>query len=47
LAKRLRLRETPIVSRIQKGMLVLDPRTVFEEQDGEVVRALLEELAAR
>jgi L-seryl-tRNA(Ser) seleniumtransferase len=42
LAKRLRLRRTPIVVRIQKDTLLLDPRTVLEEQDEEVVRALIE-----
>ena len=44
LAKRLRLRRIPIVGRIQRDTLLLDPRTVLEEQDEEVVRALEEEV---
>lgn len=43
LAKRLRLRHPPIVVRIQRDTLLLDPRTVLPEQDEEVVRALVEE----
>jgi L-seryl-tRNA(Ser) seleniumtransferase len=45
LAKRLRMRPIPIVARIARDMLLLDPRTVLEEQDGEVVRALVSELS--
>lgn len=37
LAKRLRLRSTPIITRILRNTLLLDPRTVLEEQDGEVM----------
>jgi L-seryl-tRNA(Ser) seleniumtransferase len=44
LAKRLRQRPTPIVTRISRDSLLLDPRTVLEEQDREVVQALVEEL---
>jgi len=44
LAKRLRFRRMPIVVRIQRDMLLLDPRTVLPEQDEEVVKALEEEL---
>ena len=33
LARRLRLRGTPIIGRVQHDMLLLDPRTVLEEQD--------------
>ncbi len=44
LAKRLRLRSSPIIVRIKHDMLLLDPRTVLEEQDKEVVQALVEEL---
>ncbi len=44
LAKRLRKRTIPIITRIIRGSLLLDPRTVFEEQDKEVVQALVEEL---
>lgn len=44
LARRLRVRPLPIVTRILRGQLLLDPRTVFEEQDEEVARALVEEV---
>src|SRR5438477_4321529 len=44
LAKRLRLRSTPIVTRILRDTLLLDPRTVLDEQDGEVVKGLEEEV---
>ncbi len=44
LAKKLRMREIPIVVRILRDTLLLDPRTVFEEQDEEVLRALVEVL---
>lgn len=44
LAQRLRLRRTPIIVRIQRDTLLLDPRTVLEEQDKELVQALVEEL---
>jgi L-seryl-tRNA(Ser) seleniumtransferase len=46
LSRRLRKRQIPIVTRIQRDRLLLDPRTVLEEQDQEVVNALLEELTA-
>jgi len=42
LAKRLRTRPTPVIARISRDMLLLDPRTVLKEQDEEVVRALVE-----
>src|SRR5579884_511054 len=42
LARRLRTRRTPIVARILRDALLLDPRTVLEEQDEELVRALVE-----
>ena len=42
LARRLRLRARPIVARIQRDALLLDPRTVLEEQDEEIVKALVE-----
>ncbi len=42
LAQRLRLRTTPVIARILHNILLLDPRTVFEEQDEEVVQALIE-----
>jgi L-seryl-tRNA(Ser) seleniumtransferase len=44
LAKRLRLRGSPIIVRIMRDTLLLDPRTVLEEQDKELVQALVEEL---
>ncbi len=40
LVKRLRMHTTPIVVRIAKDALILDPRTIFEEQDEEVLHAL-------
>lgn len=46
LAKRLRLRHTPIVTRILRDTLLLDPRTVLEEQETEVIQALIEEIIA-
>ncbi|HEY3992383.1 MAG TPA: L-seryl-tRNA(Sec) selenium transferase [Ktedonobacteraceae bacterium] len=45
LANRLRARPTPIITRIHHDALLLDPRTVLEEQDEEVALALLEEIA--
>ncbi len=44
LAKRLRVRQTPIITRILRDTLLLDPRTVLEEQDDEVILALTHEL---
>ena len=43
-ARRLRARSIPIIPRISRDTLLLDPRTVFEEQDKEVVNGLIEEL---
>jgi L-seryl-tRNA(Ser) seleniumtransferase len=40
LARRLRLRSRPVVARIQHDALLLDPRTVLEEQDEDVFQAL-------
>src|SRR6266487_1182102 len=45
LAKRLRLRSIPIVTRILRDTLLLDPRTVLEEEDKEVVVGLIEAMA--
>jgi L-seryl-tRNA(Ser) seleniumtransferase len=45
LARRLRARRTPIVARILRDALLLDPRTVLEDQDEEVERALIETLS--
>ncbi|HEY1353175.1 MAG TPA: L-seryl-tRNA(Sec) selenium transferase [Ktedonobacteraceae bacterium] len=47
IARRLRTRPIPVVARIQHAVLLLDPRTVLEEQDVEVVRALVEVITAR
>ncbi|HLX58866.1 MAG TPA: L-seryl-tRNA(Sec) selenium transferase [Ktedonobacteraceae bacterium] len=44
LAKRLRMRKTPVIARVQHDTLLLDPRTVLKEQDKEVIMALVEEL---
>ena len=44
LAKRLRTRKTPIIVRILRDALLLDPRTVLEEQDKEVVEGLIEQM---
>ena len=44
LAKRLRLRSLPLIVRILRDALLIDPRTVLEEQDNEIVQALVEEL---
>src|SRR5947209_11400108 len=44
-AKRLRLRSTPIITRILRDTLLLDPRTVLEEQDEEVMKGLEEEIS--
>lgn len=45
LAKKLRMRSTPIIVRIFRDTLVLDPRTVFEEQDEAVIEALVASLS--
>ncbi len=42
LAQRLRQYATPIVARISRDVVLLDPRTVLEEQDGVVEQALVE-----
>ncbi|HYB00967.1 MAG TPA: L-seryl-tRNA(Sec) selenium transferase, partial [Ktedonobacteraceae bacterium] len=44
LAKRLRLRSVALVVRILRDALLVDPRTVLEEQDNEVIQAFVEEL---
>src|SRR5579884_1930976 len=44
LAKRLRTRKIPIIGRIFRDTLLLDPRTVLEEQDGEVIEGLVEQI---
>lgn len=45
LAQRLRTRPLPIVARILRDTLLLDPRTVLPEQDHMVVVALIEEMS--
>jgi L-seryl-tRNA(Ser) seleniumtransferase len=42
LAQRLRLHTPPIIARISHDMLLLDPRTVLEEQDEELVQGLID-----
>lgn len=44
LAHRLRTRPVPVVARILRDTLLLDPRTVLNEQDQMVAQALVEEL---
>jgi L-seryl-tRNA(Ser) seleniumtransferase len=44
LAKRLRLRRTPVIARILRDSLLLDPRTVLEEQDEELLEAVMAEI---
>jgi L-seryl-tRNA(Ser) seleniumtransferase len=46
LARRLRMRHTPIIARIFHDTLLLDPRTILEEQDDEIVPALVDELGS-
>jgi L-seryl-tRNA(Ser) seleniumtransferase len=46
LARRLRARGTPILARISRDTLLLDPRTVFAEQDTEIVNGVIEEMLA-
>ena len=41
LAQKLRQSPTPLIVRILRDTLLLDPRTIFEEQDEEVLHALL------
>jgi L-seryl-tRNA(Ser) seleniumtransferase len=42
ITKQLRLRSIPIITRILRDTLLLDPRTVLEEQDKEVILGLTE-----
>ncbi|MBN1160503.1 MAG: L-seryl-tRNA(Sec) selenium transferase [Dehalococcoidales bacterium] len=42
ISRKLRLREVPVIGRIEKDRLLLDPRTVLPEEDEIVVRALSE-----
>ena len=45
LARRLRSGRLPVVARIEKESLLLDPRTVLPEEDGRLMEALAEALA--
>ncbi len=40
ISQRLRLREVPVIGRIDKDMLLLDPRTVLPEEDDIVIKSL-------
>ena len=40
--KKLRLWEIPVIGRIEKDQLLLDPRTVLPEEDEIVIKALKE-----
>ncbi len=42
ISRRLRLREVPVIGRIEKNILLLDPRTVLPEEDEIVMKALSE-----
>lgn len=42
IARKLRLRETPVIGRIEKDQLLLDPRTVLPQEDEIVTQALSE-----
>ena len=42
LAKKLRLRDIPVIARIEKDELLLDPRTVLPEEDDIIIKALQE-----
>jgi L-seryl-tRNA(Ser) seleniumtransferase len=40
IAERLRLREIPVIGRVEKERLLLDPRSVLPEEDSTVIKAL-------
>ena len=42
IGRRLRLREVPVIGRIEKDVLLLDPRTVLPEEDKIIIKALRE-----
>lgn len=42
LATRLRMRTSPVIARVEEARVLLDLRTVFENEEGELARALLE-----
>jgi L-seryl-tRNA(Ser) seleniumtransferase len=41
-ARNLRLRDVPVIGRVEKNILLLDPRTVLPEEDEIVIKALRE-----
>jgi L-seryl-tRNA(Ser) seleniumtransferase len=43
-ARSLRLQETPVIGRISDSILLLDPRTVFPEEDEIVVSGLIKSI---
>jgi L-seryl-tRNA(Ser) seleniumtransferase len=45
LAKRLRLYETPVVARIQNNQVLIDPRTLRDDDDTVIIKAVTEILA--
>lgn len=47
LAARLRGYETPIVTRVDEGRVLLDLRTVFEDEEAQIAKALAEAYATR
>jgi len=42
ISRKLRLREVPVIGRIDKDVLLLDPRTVLPEEDDIVIKSLRE-----
>jgi L-seryl-tRNA(Ser) seleniumtransferase len=40
IAERLRLRDVPVIGRIEKDKLLLDPRSVLPEEDNIIINAL-------
>jgi L-seryl-tRNA(Ser) seleniumtransferase len=47
ISRKLRLREVPVIGRIDKDVLLLDPRSVLPEEDEIVIKALCEIAATR
>jgi L-seryl-tRNA(Ser) seleniumtransferase len=47
ISRKLRLREVPVIGRIDKDVLLLDPRSVLPEEDEIVIKALREIAATR